>query len=394
MNFDHVSHRSARPIPARAPPTSIGIVGTGYVARQLVRAVLRATDLKLAAVLTRRDISTIGDFHQPEQLTSALDDFLDRAELVVECSGDPRHAAEVVQAAFQRGCPVVTMNSEFHVTCGSYFVGKGYLTEAEGDQPGSLAALAEDARAMGFDPLVYGNMKGFMDLDPSVESMRYWSQRLGFSIEQVTSFTDGTKLQFEQALVANGLGASIARPGMLGIAAEDKAAAQASLARHAIALGLPIADYIIEAGLPPGVFIAARHSDAEREVLGAYRMGPGPWYILERPFHLCGLEVIKTIRRVLRGDPPLLDNSPAPTISVAAVAKRDLPAGHRIGRGMGGRDLRGEAVTVADSPGHLPIGVVHDAVMVRSVPAGSRLSWMDVELPDSLAVRIARSLFP
>jgi predicted homoserine dehydrogenase-like protein len=60
---------------------------------------------------------------------------------------------------------------------------------------------------------------------------------------------------------------------------------------------------------------------------------------------------------------------------------------------MGGFDLRGEAVIAAESPGHLPIGIVHDAVLIHPVAAGCRLSWKDVELPDSLAVRIARSLF-
>lgn len=393
MPCDHVSDRPVPPAGTGSRCAAVGIVGTGFVARQLIRSLLRTADLGVAAVLTRRSLQSVTDFPVAERLTNSLDGFLDQSELVVECSGDPRHAADVVAATFQRGLPVATMNSEFHVTCGSYFVGKGYLTESEGDQPGSLAALAQDAEAMGFRPLVYGNMKGFLDLDPSLNSMRHWAQRHGFTLEQVTSFTDGTKLQCEQALVANGLGATIARPGMLGLAAEDKGSAQAELARRALALGSPISDYILHSSLPPGVFIAANHDDAEREALRAYKLGPGPAYVLERPFHLCALEIGKTIRGVLRGERPLLDNSAAPRISVATVAKRNLPAGHRIRRGMGGFDLRGEAVIASECPGHLPIGVVHDAVLVHSVPAGCRLSWQDVELPDSLAVRIARELF-
>lgn len=379
---------------AAARPAAVGVVGTGFIARQLVRALRRTADLGVAAVLTRRSLPSVADFPAADRLTRSLDAFLDRSELVVECSGDPRHAADVVAAAFLRGLPVVTMNSEFHVTCGSYFVGKGYLTEAEGDQPGSLAALAEEAGAMGFRPLVYGNMKGFLDRDPAPDSMRYWAQRYGATVERVTSFTDGTKLQCEQALVANGLGASIAQPGLLGLAAGDRGEAQTELARRAMALGAPISDYIIHASLPPGIFIAASHDDAEQEALRAYKLGPGPVYVLERPFHLCALEIGKTIRRVLRGERPLLDNSAAPRIGVAAVAKRDLPAGHRIGCGIGGFDLRGEAVIAADSPGHLPIGVADGAVLARPVQAGCRLSWQDVELPDCLAVRIARNLFP
>jgi predicted homoserine dehydrogenase-like protein len=386
---------SLRPHPAVvASKKRIGIVGTGYIAKQITRAIMRSSDLTVSAILTRRSKADLDCFPCAESLTLALEDLLDKSELVVECTGDPLHAAIVVDAAFGKRLPVVTMNSEFHVTCGSYFVEKGYITEAEGDQPGSLASLAEDAVAMGFSPLVYGNMKGFQDLNPSPASMVEWSQRLGFTIEQVTAFTDGTKLQCEQALVANGLNASIARSGLLGIGAEDKRAAQDKLAMHAVKMGVPISDYIIHGNLPPGVFIAASHDDAETGTLKTYKMGDGPWYILERPFHLCGLEAIKTIRRALRGDPPLLNNSPTPKIGVAAVAKRDLPVGHSIKRGLGSLDVRGEAVVAADNQGHVPIGVLQDAVMVRHVMAGCRLSWSDVQLPDSLAVRIAARLFP
>ena len=49
------------------------------------------------------------------------------------------------------------------------FVERGLLSEAEGDQPGCLAALAEDAVATGFQPLVYCNMKAFLNRDPNPE---------------------------------------------------------------------------------------------------------------------------------------------------------------------------------------------------------------------------------
>ena len=100
------------------------------------------------------------------------------------------------------------MNSEFHVTVGSYFVDKGLVTEAEGDQPGVLAQLHEEAISMGFKPLVYGNIKGFLNENPTADDMEYWGNKSGISLDMVTSFTDGTKVQIEQTLVANGLGKS------------------------------------------------------------------------------------------------------------------------------------------------------------------------------------------
>ncbi len=53
--------------------------------------------------------------------------------------------------------------------------------------------------------------------------MRYWSGVQGIGQDKTVAFTDGTKVQIEQALVANGLGAAIARDGLLGPGAESVA---------------------------------------------------------------------------------------------------------------------------------------------------------------------------
>ncbi len=376
------------------PPARIGIAGTGFIGRQIVRSLVRTRDLNPVRIYSRRQHDRLLEFPLKERLTHSLDQLVAESDLIVECSGDPRFATEVVQAAFGKGLPVVTMNTEFHVTCGSHFVPRGYITEAEGDQPGSLAALAAEAVAMGFLPKVYGNMKGYLNLEPTPEAMQHWSKKLGVSLQQVTAFTDGTKLQMEQALVANGLGAVLLRPGMLGLPGANRTEAAQQLGRLAIELGSPVSDYLLGSGLPPGVFVTALHDDAEKGPLKHYKMGEGPLYVLERPFHLCGLEVPKTIRNVLHGLPPLLDNGARPHINVVAVAKRNLPRGHRIARGIGGFDLRGEAVNSIEASGCVPLGIVLDAVVLAPVEAGARLSWKDLELPDSAAFRIAQALFP
>jgi predicted homoserine dehydrogenase-like protein len=369
----------------------IGVVGSGFIARQLVRHLL-ALGCKPPCVLTRRQPQEVSGFDSLVRVTTSLDAFLSTSKIVVECSGDPLHATRVVAAAFDAGRPVVTMNSEFHVTCGSYFVGKGYLTEAEGDQPGSLAALAEDVRMAGFSPLVYGNMKGFMDLRPTPDSMADWSKRQQFSLDMVNSFTDGTKLQIEQALVANGLGAGIARTGMIGPSGEEPLKGAQALAKAATELGRPLADYLVAQNLRPGVFIVATHF-SETVALRNLKLGDGPFYYLERPYHLCGLEIPKTIIRVLSGQPPLLNNSSLPTINVAAVSKRDLPRGTHIQKGIGSFDVRGVAVNTAEVPEAVPIGLLNAAVVRNDVDKDSILRWQDVELPDHEAVAICQKLF-
>jgi predicted homoserine dehydrogenase-like protein len=199
----------------------IGVVGTGYIGQGIVLALEAQPGLKVTKALTRRKNNPDFKFVRPELLTDSIDELIENSDLVVECTGSVLWATIVLDRVLSAGLPVVTMDSEVHVTTGSYLAQKGLITEAEGDQPGCLAALNESAIQMGFKPLVYGNIKGFLNLLPTPEDMAYWSDRQGISLDQVTSFTDGTKVQIEQAFVANGLGADVLKDGLMGPSSED-----------------------------------------------------------------------------------------------------------------------------------------------------------------------------
>jgi predicted homoserine dehydrogenase-like protein len=372
-------------------PTRVGIVGTGFIAEGLLRMVPTCDGFALGRVLTRRPGGTVENI-DTELLTSSIQELVDASDIVVECSGDVVHATDVVNAALEAGKKVVTLNSELQVTVGSHFCDRGLITEAEGDQPGSLAALANEAAGMGFRPLVYGNMKGFLNHTPTPDDMDYWSKRNGISVVQVTSFTDGSKLQLEQALIANGLGATIARRGLMGLRDEELQVSANKLAAVAKGMGRAISDYVMNGALPPGVFVVAEHPFERPEVLRYLKLGDGPFYTLVKPYHLCHLEMMKTIRDVASGAGPLLNNSSAPTVNVAAVAKRDLDRGTPIPHAVGGFTVRGEAVSFAEEPSAVPIGILDRARIVRRVEKEQVLTWDDVEIPESLASRVARSL--
>ncbi len=363
------------------PGRRIGVIGTGFVARHFVRELLRRSDWSLARVLTRQPLDRVAGFPDGV-LTESPAALLDAADIVFECTGDVPYAARLAGPVLDAGLPLVTLDAEFHVALGSAFVGRGYLTEAEGDQPGSTARLAREARQMGFRPLVYGNMKGFLNHTPSLEEMRYWGGRQGISLPMVTAFTDGTKLQIEQCLIGNFAGADIAREGLLGLATADLAAAAHTLGEAAVQHGRPLTDYIIAEGLPHGVFVVAEHDPGQAAALRHLKMGDGPYYVLEQPSALVHLEVFRTLERVIAGEPPLLHNTAAPRLSVAAVAKRDLAPGERIVRGSGGFDLRGVAVRIADRPDHLPIGLANELHIRRRVTAGEVVALADVDLAD------------
>ena len=372
----------------RVAPIRVGLIGTGFLARGLVLFLEERPEFCVSRVLTRRPLESCREFPRRDLLTHSVDEVLDGVGIVVEASGDPIHATMVVARALEASLPVVTMDSEFHVTTGSFFVNRGYVTEAEGDQPGTLAVLAREAESMGFRPLVYGNIKGYLEHRPSLESMMTWSRRQGISLTQVTSFTDGTKLQIEQALIANGLGADIVRTGLVGALCDDVAAGAAELAELAAGRDRPISAYVLGQGarLPAGVFVTAAHTPAQRPYLEYLKLGAGPHYTLVRNYHLCHLEMARTLAAVIRGEPVLLDNSSRPRFGVAAVAKRALRRGETIVRGIGGFEVRGETVALDEHPRHVPIGLLAGARIIQEAGPGEILSMDQVELPPSLAL--------
>jgi predicted homoserine dehydrogenase-like protein len=374
----------------------IGLVGTGFIASGFARLLQgsNVADLHLASVLTRRARDEKNTFPFAEQLTHSVSELIDSSDIIIECSGDVLHATDVIHQAMLAGKPVVTMNSEFHVTTGSYFASRGLITEAEGDQPGCLAALKEEAEIMGFKPVVYGNMKGFLNHNPVAEEMAHWSSKQGISIEQTTSFTDGTKIQIEQAFVANAFGATITKQGMEGPSvANDVNETAIELAKIAESMGAPIADYVLAPGKVAGVFVVATHKPENASAFRYLKMGEGPFYVLMKNYHLCQYEILKTVRRITQGGGVLMNNSAKPSVSVVGIAKHDMPVGTRIHRAMGGFQVRGEAARVSDVRGHVPIGLIQNAVVSRPIQAGQIIGFDDLDLPETMAFDIARSIF-
>ncbi|MEL6645904.1 MAG: SAF domain-containing protein [Pseudomonadota bacterium] len=377
----------------------VAISGTGFIARGACAALSAFPQYDVTRVLTRRPVAASAGAFPEEKLTNSIDEFLEDADIVVECSGDAAHAAEVMIAAGEAGRNIVTINSEAQITVGSAMVRRGYsITEAHGDQPGCLAELHEECLDMGFTPLAYINLKGFLNLTPSLEDMQYWGPKQGLSLRQVTSFTDGSKLQVEQAFVANGLGAGIAQQGLIGgsVAELSDLGAHVEAARK---LGKPISDYTLNPGGPPGVLVLAdcAVADAATDYMPFTRLQTkeGGAYVLLRPHHLVHLELTKTLRRVVEGRPPLLTNSADPTITVAAIAKRPLPAGTVFDEALGGFDLRGEAIEIAGNADAAPITLMDGARLRHAVEPGQVLRMSDVEMVENRALDLYReSLTP
>ena len=131
-------------------PVPVGVVGSGFLAAHLVRFLATPGDLAVARVLTRRDPGDCAGFPAADRLTRSIQTLIAESELIVECSGHPIWAAEVIDAALSASRPVVTMDSELHVTCGSALLERGaVLTEAgPTSRMESPTALAPAVRAV------------------------------------------------------------------------------------------------------------------------------------------------------------------------------------------------------------------------------------------------------
>jgi len=339
-------------------------------------------------VLTRRPIETIRNLPLEKKcLTHDIERIIRTSDLVVECTGDAIHGTEIVEQVLRAGIPVVTMNPELQITSGTILSQMGTFIEAEGDQPGTLAALDAEVKNMGFKPIVYGNIKGFLNHNPTLEEMKYWAKRNGISLPQVTAFTDGSKVQIEQALVANGLGATIAKKGLCRIKSKNYEDGASRLGEIADKIGKPISDYVLSPGSPAGVFVVARHDREQAPYLKYLKLGDGPNYSIIKPYHLCHLEIAKTITNVLLGNTEYnFNNGLKPEVQVVALAKRKIKSGEMIDRGLGSFDIRGEAVKIRSLPKGVPITLIHKAKFIKIIEEGQVITFNDVELPKSRAL--------
>jgi predicted homoserine dehydrogenase-like protein len=369
--------------------TKIGIVGTGFIATGLRQLIQASPDFVTSKILTRRPVNSIDGC--PEGLvTNSLNELIDHSDIVFECSGDVIHATDAVLAATNAKKKVVTMNAEFHVTTGSYFTRRGdYVTDADGDQPGCQARLKQEVVGMGFEPMAYLNIKGFLNLNPERKEMEYWSNLQKLSLDQTVSFTDGTKLQIEQAFVANGLGATIPPNGMLGATVESLHHTD-YLIEIAEQVGQPVSDFVLCKGAPPGVLIIAKSALADS--LGDYtpikplRTKNGLGYVLLRPYHLTYMETLNTVRKVLKGDEMLINNSAYPALTVAAIAKRKINKNEVIEKGAGGFDVRGVAVKMRSNKNAVPVCLLQNTKVIRDIEPGQIVCFDDVEMAESNAL--------
>jgi predicted homoserine dehydrogenase-like protein len=311
-------------------------------------------------------------------------------DVVVEATGTVEHGARVALHAIVHGKHVVLCNAELGGTLGPvlarYATDAGVvLTDIDGDQPGAQANLHRFVRGIGLTPVLCGSVKGLLDRSRTPETQQGFAARWGQTPSMVTSFADGTKLAFEQAVVGNALGYGVLRRGMTGRRYDGLVDDPEHLAlwdAEELRRAGGVVDYTLGARPPAGVFVLAVEDDpGRRRHLDLLKLGEGPLYCFTTPFHLCSFEVPFTVARAaLFGDATVTPARHA--VEVVAAAKRDLVAGETLD-GIGWTATYGlcENAQAARRDGLLPMGIAEGCTVARDVAQHEVLAYADVELP-------------
>lgn len=409
----------------RKVPLRIAMIGAGFMARGVLHQMLtvhadtirivgianrtpqRAVDLLTAekvafrlcdSPLSLRRALASGDVavtEDPVLLASA-----DGIDLILDVTGAIEDSLPPVLSAIEHGKHVVLMNAELDGTVGPILKRMAdaagvVFTNVDGDQPGVEMNLWRFVRGIGLRPVLCGNIKGLHDPHRTPATQADFARRWGQKPEMVTSFADGTKISFEQAIVANATGMTIARRGMLGYTVEagTPITEAAKLFDPDLLLNGPgIVDYITGASPGPGVFVIGTTDDpVQRHYLDLYKLGSGPLYCFYTPYHLCHFEVPNTIARAILFRDAACAPLAGPMVEVVATAKRDLKAGDTID-GLGGFDVYGLTETAAMTVRQnlLPVGVAVGCRLKRAIPRDQILTYADVERPAGRLVDMLR----
>lgn len=412
-------------------PIRVGLIGAGFMARGIANQIVNSVPgMRLAAIgnrhgeAARRGYAEAGVddvvFAKSElALETAIADGrpaiaedallvagAEGIDVLIEVTGTVEHAAAVVLRAVEHHKHVVLMNAELDATVGpvlkTYADRAGViLTAADGDQPGVEMNLYRFVRSIGLTPLLCGNIKGLQDPYRTPTTQEGFAKQWGQNPWMVTSFADGTKISFEQAIVANGTGMTVAKRGMYGYTHAghvDELTGRFDVDELRSLGG--IVDYVVGSKPSPGVFVFATHDDPkQRHYLNLYKLGEGPLYSFYVPYHLCHFEVpLSAARAVLFGDAVLAPLG-GPRVDVVATAKRPLTAGETLDA-LGGYMTYGqcERSDVTDRERLLPIGLAEGCVMRRPCAIDQVLTYDDVEVPPGrLADRLReeqRVMFP
>jgi len=395
-------------------PIRVAMIGAGFMGRGIANQIINSVPgMELVAIFNRhidaakqaylaagiediQVVSTTSDLEKSiakGQYAVTEDPYVVCRALgidaLIEVTGAVEFGAHVVMDAIAHRKHIIMMNAELDGTIGpilKVYADKAgiILTACDGDQPGVQMNLYRFVKSIGLTPLLCGNIKGLQDPYRNPTTQAGFAQRWGQKPHMVTSFADGTKISFEQAIVANATGMKVAKRGMLGyeFTGHIDDVTQLYDVEQLQELG-GIVDYVVGAKPGPGVYVFGTHDDPKQQhYLNLYKLGAGPLYSFYTPYHLCHFEVPLSVARAVLFQDAVLSPLAEPMVDVVTTAKIDLKAGEVLD-GIGYYMTYGqcENSAIAREQNLLPIGLAEHCRLKRDIQRDQVLTYDDVELP-------------
>lgn len=321
-------------------------------------------------------------------------------QVVIDATGVTEVGAKIALDTITNKKHIVMLNAEADCVIGPILkkladnAGVVY-TGAAGDEPGAVKELYDFAVAMGFEVRVVGKGKNNkVDLDCNPDTVREEATRRGVSPHMLAAFKEGSKTMVEMALMSNSTGFIPDVRGAHGISGQvSELPAKFSLKEEGGILDkYGVVDYVD--GIAPGVFVIVSSPLPEvNHEMQYLSMGPGPNYVLYRPYHLCSLETPLSAAMAVLDHKATIAPIKGLVSEVVTVAKKDLKAGENLD-GIGGYTVYGtlERAEVAKDLNLLPVGLVsRDTILKQAVKKGDLITYDMVELnEDSLLLQLRK----
>jgi predicted homoserine dehydrogenase-like protein len=312
-------------------------------------------------------------------------------DAVVEATGDTEIGARVAWECIINQKNVIMLNVETDVTVG-YILNRmakktGVVyTVASGDEPAVCKMLFDFASSLGFEVVCLGKGKNnVIDYSATPDSCQEEAKAKRMNPKMLASFKDGTKTMVEMAAISNATGLVPDVPGMHGLKVEVNELNKVfvPVSDGGILNQRGCVDYST-GGIAPGVFaIIATDEPRIQADMKFVSMGPGPYYLLLRPFHLCNIETpLAVAEAVLYGETTAVANNLVS--DVITVAKRDIKPGETLG-GIGSADVFHRIYTFQEARKlkGIPMGLAPNAKVLKDIRKGELITEDNVALDTS-----------
>ena len=345
-------------------------LGLDYTVVEDADAIERAAERGLIAVTDEGELITRG---------AGID-------AVIEATNTIAEGGRFALSALEHGKHLILMNSEIDLIFGPALVRLAnesslLYTSCDGDQYGVLKRLTDELKSWDFELVMAGNIKGFLDRYANPTSVIPEADKRKLDYRMCASYTDGSKLNIEMAIIANAYGLRTTVPGMHGPRAAHVNEVFEKLDLDALwQERAPFVDYVLGAEPGGGVFaIGYCEHSYQREMLAYYKLGAGPYYLFYRPYHLCHIEAVTTMIESITSGRWILQPVHGFRTNVFAYAKKPLAAGERLD-GIGGYACYGLIENCAEPALHpgLPICLADDLVLGRDVEKDEPIMLADV----------------